>query len=105
MGFIFWRRLGGGLGGGPPKERLAVDSNYLAPSEIEDEQRIEQRRRLLKLEKALSSDHKLITARLADFEGLIPEEAADALSAALWDLGRAILHVARAQQREFAPGN
>jgi hypothetical protein len=89
--------LGGGSGGGPPKERLAVDAKQL---NLEEELELEAnyfRTRSLALEKHLAGLHKQMWT-LRDELARRPAGAAhERLDGALWCLGAAIVEVASAR--------
>lgn len=87
----------GGIRGGPEVQgRQAVQAtpNGMPPV---DQLRIEERKLLLAIEKTLSNAHKTLDGCRRDAAICDEEEAVDALLAAQWSLGVAILQVARAQ--------
>jgi hypothetical protein len=83
------------LGGGPPKERLAVDATEYQQFDPEIDLAIEEKRRSLRLEKRLAYHHRALSAILHELELQPVYEAETALTASLWHLGVAIVQVAR----------
>jgi hypothetical protein len=73
-----------------------VDSINTRQTDLEQELRIEDRKRLLRTEKALAAHHRAIASLMGEMDHFDHPEVAQALRITLWHLGVAVVRTAEA---------